>query len=52
MISSVMTYDIQLFKVANSGRYYGCIGHPECDFMSWQKPTAENAASVAVTQTE
>ena len=20
--------------------YYGCIGYPECDFMSWQKPKA------------
>ena len=22
-------------------RYYGCIGYPECDFMSWAKPSEE-----------
>ncbi len=27
-------------KISKKGRrYYGCIGNPECDFISWQKPT-------------
>ena len=22
-------------------RYYGCVDNPECDFMSWQKPSSK-----------
>ena len=28
-------------KMSKKGRrFYGCIGYPECDFTSWNKPTA------------
>ncbi|MDO5410963.1 MAG: type I DNA topoisomerase [Lachnospiraceae bacterium] len=31
-----------LIKKTKKGRkYYGCEGNPECDFMSWQKPSAK-----------
>ena len=26
-------------KTKKGRRYYGCEGYPECDFMSWQKPS-------------
>ena len=26
-------------KTKKGRRYYGCINNPECDFMSWQKPS-------------
>ena len=31
--------DIVIKKTRKGRRYYGCIGAPECDFMSWTKPT-------------
>ena len=33
--------DIVLRKTKKSRRYYGCEDNPECDFMSWQKPSEE-----------
>lgn len=33
--------DIVGRKTKKGRRYFGCIGYPECDFMSWQKPSAE-----------
>ena len=31
-----------VFRMTKKGRrYYGCIDGPECDFMSWQKPSTE-----------
>lgn len=33
--------DIILKKTKKGRRYFGCIDNPECDFMSWQKPTTE-----------
>jgi DNA topoisomerase-1 len=33
--------DLLLKKTKKGRRYYGCIDNPECDFMSWQKPTTE-----------
>ena len=33
--------DIVLKKTKKGRKYYGCIGNPECDFMVWQKPSAE-----------
>ena len=31
-----------VIKMTRKGRkYYGCINHPECEFMSWGKPTNE-----------
>lgn len=31
--------DVVLRKTKKGRRYYGCINGPECDFMSWAKPT-------------
>ena len=33
--------DIVLRKTKKGRRYYGCENNPECDFMSWQKPSAK-----------
>ena len=33
--------DIVLRKTKKGRKYYGCENNPECDFMSWQKPSAE-----------
>ncbi|MBO5985757.1 MAG: topoisomerase DNA-binding C4 zinc finger domain-containing protein [Lachnospiraceae bacterium] len=33
--------DIVIKRTQKGRRYYGCIGNPECDYMVWQKPTAE-----------
>ena len=33
--------DIVLKKTKKGRRYYGCEDNPECDFMSWQKPSEE-----------
>ena len=33
--------DIVLKKTKKGRKYYGCIGHPDCDFMVWQKPVAQ-----------
>lgn len=33
--------DIVQKKTKKGRRYYGCIGNPDCDFMVWQKPTAQ-----------
>ncbi|MCR5594289.1 MAG: type I DNA topoisomerase [Lachnospiraceae bacterium] len=30
--------DIVVRKTKKGRRYYGCIGYPDCDYMSWQKP--------------
>ena len=32
--------DIVVKKTKKGRKYYGCLGNPECDFMSWQKPSA------------
>ena len=31
--------DVVLKKTKKGRKYYGCINNPECDFMSWQKPS-------------
>lgn len=31
--------DIVLKKTKKGRKYYGCVDNPECDFMSWQKPS-------------
>ncbi len=31
--------DIVIKKTKKGRRYYGCSNNPECDFISWQKPT-------------
>ena len=33
--------DIVIKRTQKGRRYYGCIGNPECDFMSWNKPSGE-----------
>jgi DNA topoisomerase-1 len=33
--------DIVLKMTRKGRRYYGCIGYPECDFMTWDKPSKE-----------
>ena len=33
--------DILLKKTKKGRRYYGCIDNPDCEFMSWQKPSVE-----------
>ncbi|HIY02941.1 MAG TPA: type I DNA topoisomerase [Candidatus Blautia faecipullorum] len=32
--------DIVLKKTQKGRKYYGCIDNPDCDFMSWQKPSS------------
>ena len=45
VISGGITYvtasDIILKKTKKGRKYYGCEANPECDFMSWQKPSTE-----------
>ena len=33
--------EIVVKKTKKGRKYYGCMGNPECDFMSWQKPSAK-----------
>lgn len=33
--------DVVIRKTKKGRRYFGCIAYPDCDFMSWQKPSAE-----------
>lgn len=33
--------EILIKKTKKGRRYYGCEGNPECDFMSWQKPSVK-----------
>ena len=33
--------DVILKKTKKGRKYYGCIDNPDCDFMSWQKPSEE-----------
>ncbi|MBP5198119.1 MAG: topoisomerase DNA-binding C4 zinc finger domain-containing protein, partial [Lachnospiraceae bacterium] len=33
--------DIVIKKSKKGRKYYGCMNNPECDFMSWQKPSGE-----------
>lgn len=33
--------EIVIRKTKKGRRYYGCEDNPDCDFMSWQKPSAE-----------
>lgn len=34
--------DLVIRKTKKGRRYYGCENNPECDFMSWQKPSDEH----------
>ena len=31
--------DVVIKKTKKGRKYYGCMGNPECDFMTWQKPS-------------
>ena len=31
--------DIVIRKLKKGRRYYGCMNYPECDFMTWAKPS-------------
>lgn len=33
--------DIVLRKTKKGRKYYGCVGNPECTFMTWQKPSGK-----------
>ncbi len=33
--------DVVIKKTKKGRKYYGCMGNPECDFMTWQKPSAK-----------
>ena len=33
--------DVVIKKTKKGRRYYGCENNPDCDFMSWQKPSSE-----------
>lgn len=33
--------EIVIKKTQKGRRYYGCVNNPECDVMTWQKPSAE-----------
>ena len=33
--------EVVIKKTKKGRRYYGCENNPECDFMSWQKPSSE-----------
>ena len=33
--------EIAIKKTQKGRKYYGCLNHPECDFMSWQKPSGK-----------
>ncbi len=34
--------DVVIRKTKKGRRYYGCEGNPECEFMSWQKPSKQS----------
>ena len=33
--------DVVIKMTKKGRRYFGCMNYPECDFMSWQKPSAK-----------
>ncbi|MDO4554043.1 MAG: type I DNA topoisomerase [Lachnospiraceae bacterium] len=33
--------DVVLKKTKKGRKYYGCVNNPECEFMSWQKPSTK-----------
>lgn len=37
--------DIVIRKTKKGRRYFGCEGNPDCDFMTWQKPSKEACPS-------
>ena len=43
---SVCGGDIVIRKTKKGRRYFGCSNHPECNFMTWQKPSKEKCQNV------
>ena len=39
--------DVIVRRTKKGRRYYGCAGNPECDYKSWKRPKAEDAAPAA-----
>ena len=35
--------DVVIKKTKKGRKYYGCENNPECEFMSWQKPSAKTS---------
>ncbi len=33
--------DVVVKKTKKGRRYYGCVNNPDCDYMTWQKPSAD-----------
>lgn len=45
--------EIVVKKTRKGRRYYGCLGNPECDYMVWQKPQAdEKGVAIIKIETE
>ena len=44
--------DIVIKKTKKGRRYYGCLGNPECDFMTWQKPAGINCSECGSAMVE
>ena len=42
--------DIVIKRTRKGRRYFGCINNPECDYMVWQRPTAESLAAAKATK--
>jgi DNA topoisomerase-1 len=36
--------DIVIRKTKKGRKYYGCVNNPECDFMTWQKPSSKSCS--------
>ncbi len=39
--------DVVIKRTRKGRRYFGCIGAPECDYMSWTKPAEENSQTTS-----
>ncbi len=44
--------DVVVLKTKKGRRYFGCTNHPECDFVSWQKPTSQRCEKCGKTMLE
>lgn len=39
--------DLAIKRTRKGRKYYGCLGYPDCDFMSWQKPEMPEEAKIS-----
>ena len=44
--------DVVIRKTKKGRRYYGCEDNPECEFMSWQKPSTKKCPRCGVYMLE